>query len=140
VSGTVVAAGLNAHHCPIGRPVAVWATDSGFADYVAVREAYCRPIPATLPTDVALIEPVACASNAVELADVRLADRGMTVGGSLLSSGRMQMEPLVTHRFELTDIAKAFDTALDKPPGFVKSVVRMQADDRPAVAGPCGGR
>jgi L-iditol 2-dehydrogenase len=49
--------------------------------------------------------------------------RGMEVGSRLLSAGIVDLSPLVTHRFELADIADAFDTALAKPEGFVKATV-----------------
>ena len=35
------------------------------------------------------------------------------------------MEGLVTHRFSLEDIDKAFRTAVEKPPGFVKATVTL---------------
>jgi L-iditol 2-dehydrogenase len=256
VSGTVVATGTAAGRFAVGEEVAVWTTGAGYAEYVAVREEYCRRMPPGLPATLGLVEPVACASNAVELADVRLADRvlvvgagfmgllvtqlvalrgarevivadsrpdvlalagslgatrtvdvraapladqvqdltggtgadvtfevtgaqsaldvigdatrmsgklvlvgfhqgeprrvplaqwnwmaftllnahfrdvavimrGMTVGMDLLASGQLRMEPLVTHRFELADIDRAFTTAVDKPAGFVKAVVDL---------------
>jgi 2-desacetyl-2-hydroxyethyl bacteriochlorophyllide A dehydrogenase len=49
--------------------------------------------------------------------------RGMRIGMRLLTSGRVSMDGLVTHRFGLQDIEKAFRTAVDKPPGFVKATV-----------------
>ena len=52
--------------------------------------------------------------------------RGMRIGMRLLTSGRMSLEDLVTHRFPLSDIGKAFLTAHQKPEGFVKSTVVMQ--------------
>jgi L-iditol 2-dehydrogenase len=51
--------------------------------------------------------------------------RGMEVGMRLLRSGLVDLAPHVTHRFELADIAEAFDTALRKPDGFVKATVVM---------------
>ena len=254
VSGTVAASGTAATRFAVGEQVAVWTTGAGYAEYVTVPEEYCRRMPPGLPAALGLVEPVACASNAVELADVRLADRvlvvgagfmgllvtqlvalrgareiivadsrpdvlalagslgatrtvdvrdaplaaqvqdltggtgadvtfevtgaqsaldvigdatrmsgklvlvgfhqgeprrvplaqwnwmaftllnahfrdvavimrGMTVGMDLLASGQLRMEPLVTHRFELADIDRAFTTAVDKPAGFVKAVV-----------------
>lgn len=51
--------------------------------------------------------------------------RGMDVAGRLLASGRLDLAPLVTHRFPLEDIAEAFATAVAKPEGFVKAVVTM---------------
>jgi threonine dehydrogenase-like Zn-dependent dehydrogenase len=49
--------------------------------------------------------------------------RGMTIGTRLLSSGALSLAPLVTHRFELAEIGRAFQTAIDKPAGFAKAVV-----------------
>jgi threonine dehydrogenase-like Zn-dependent dehydrogenase len=55
--------------------------------------------------------------------DVATIMRGMRIGMRLLTSGRVSMDGLVTHRFGLQDIEKAFRTAVDKPPGFVKATV-----------------
>jgi threonine dehydrogenase-like Zn-dependent dehydrogenase len=41
----------------------------------------------------------------------------------LLSSGRIRIDDLVTHRFGLDEVGLAFQTAVDKPDGFVKSTV-----------------
>jgi threonine dehydrogenase-like Zn-dependent dehydrogenase len=49
--------------------------------------------------------------------------RGMTIGTRLLASGVISLAPLVTHRFALADIGRAFETAIAKPPGFAKAVV-----------------
>ncbi len=48
---------------------------------------------------------------------------GMDVGMRLVRAGLVDLSAHVTHRFELADIAEAFDTALAKPEGFVKAVV-----------------
>jgi 2-desacetyl-2-hydroxyethyl bacteriochlorophyllide A dehydrogenase len=52
--------------------------------------------------------------------------RGMRIGMRLLTSGRLSLEDLVTHRFELSQIGQAFQTAHDKPNGFVKSTIVME--------------
>ena len=57
--------------------------------------------------------------------DVATIMRGMTIGMKLLLSGQLAMEPLVTHRFALEDVDKAFLTAHEKPAGFAKAVVTM---------------
>jgi threonine dehydrogenase-like Zn-dependent dehydrogenase len=49
--------------------------------------------------------------------------RGMRIGMRLLTSGQLSLEDLVTHRFELSEIGRAFQTAHDKPKGFLKSTV-----------------
>jgi threonine dehydrogenase-like Zn-dependent dehydrogenase len=49
--------------------------------------------------------------------------RGMRTGMRLLSSGRIRIDDLVTHRFALEDVGRAFQVAVEKPAGFVKSTV-----------------
>jgi threonine dehydrogenase-like Zn-dependent dehydrogenase len=49
--------------------------------------------------------------------------RGMDIGMRLLTSGRVSIGELVTHRFPLDHIDEAFRTAVEKPPGFVKATV-----------------
>jgi L-iditol 2-dehydrogenase len=49
---------------------------------------------------------------------------GMRAGMRLLASGRLTLEGLVTHSFPLAQIDAAFQTAHDKPEGFVKAVVQ----------------
>jgi threonine dehydrogenase-like Zn-dependent dehydrogenase len=52
--------------------------------------------------------------------------RGMRIGMRLLTSGRLTLEDLVTHRFQLSEINQAFQAAHEKPEGFVKSTVMMR--------------
>jgi L-iditol 2-dehydrogenase len=49
--------------------------------------------------------------------------RGMEIGMRLLTSGRLCLDDIVTHRFPLAEIDKAFETAVAKPPGFAKATV-----------------
>jgi len=55
--------------------------------------------------------------------DVATILRGMQRGMRLLTSGRIAIDDLVTDRFPLDQIDKAFRTAVEKPPGFVKATV-----------------
>ncbi|HEV3496810.1 MAG TPA: alcohol dehydrogenase catalytic domain-containing protein [Actinomycetes bacterium] len=48
---------------------------------------------------------------------------GMRAGMRLVSSGRLSLEGLVTHRFPLATIDQAFRTAIEKPEGYVKATV-----------------
>jgi L-iditol 2-dehydrogenase len=48
---------------------------------------------------------------------------GMGRGMRLLTSGRLAMDDLVTHRFSLDEIDAAFRAAAEKPEGFVKASV-----------------
>jgi 2-desacetyl-2-hydroxyethyl bacteriochlorophyllide A dehydrogenase len=59
--------------------------------------------------------------------DVATIMRGMRQGMRLLTSGRIALDDLVTHRFALEDVNEAFATAVQKPPGFVKATVTMEA-------------
>jgi len=85
VSGTVVQAGAQVSDIRVGDVVAVWATGRGFAEYVAVKAEYCRPA-GGVPLEEALAEPLACASNAVELADVRLGDDVVVIGAGFMGN------------------------------------------------------
>jgi threonine dehydrogenase-like Zn-dependent dehydrogenase len=52
--------------------------------------------------------------------------RGMRLGMRLLTSGRLTLDGLVTHRFQLSEISQAFLAAHEKPEGFVKSTIVME--------------
>jgi threonine dehydrogenase-like Zn-dependent dehydrogenase len=52
--------------------------------------------------------------------------RGMRVAMRLLTSGRIGLDDLVTHRFGLAQVNQAFATAAEKPPGFVKATATME--------------
>jgi threonine dehydrogenase-like Zn-dependent dehydrogenase len=43
----------------------------------------------------------------------------------LLTSDRLSLDDLVTHRFRLDEIGQAFQAAHEKPEGFVKSTIVM---------------
>lgn len=47
----------------------------------------------------------------------------MRRGLNLLTAGKLQVTPLVTHRFGLDQVDDAFQTLLTKPAGFVKAVI-----------------
>jgi threonine dehydrogenase-like Zn-dependent dehydrogenase len=54
--------------------------------------------------------------------------RGMRTGMRLLTSGRLDVGDLVTHRFGLDEVGDAFQIAVDKPDGFVKSTVIVKGE------------
>jgi L-iditol 2-dehydrogenase len=85
VSGTVVDVGPEVTGLAPGDPVGCWVTSHGFADYVAVNGAYCVPT-GGVPLDEALAEPLACAVNAVEEADVRLGDDVVLIGAGFMGN------------------------------------------------------
>jgi len=83
VSGTVVGVGAEVTQFSVGDAVAVWTTGRGYADLVAAKAAHCRPA-GDVAIEQALLEPVACAVNAVELADVRLGDDVVVIGAGFM--------------------------------------------------------
>ncbi|MFO7448316.1 MAG: zinc-binding dehydrogenase [Ignavibacteriaceae bacterium] len=48
---------------------------------------------------------------------------GSRIGMDMLNAKKINMEPLITHLFNLEQIEEAFTVARDKPKGFVKSVI-----------------
>jgi len=51
--------------------------------------------------------------------------KGANIGIKLLNQGKINLKSLITHRFSLINIEKAFQAALEKPTGFVKAVITI---------------
>lgn len=85
VSGVVESVGADVVSLAVGDRVGVWVTERGFAEYVAVRAAYCFPA-GDGPLELALAEPLACSVNAVELADPRLGDDVVVIGAGFMGN------------------------------------------------------
>lgn len=83
VSGTVERVGPGVRALRPGEPVAAWVTERGFADYVTARAEHCFPA-GSVPLDLALAEPLACAVNAVERAAPALGDHVVIVGAGFM--------------------------------------------------------
>ncbi len=86
VSGRIVETGSAVTGFSPGQHVAVWTVGSGFAEFVAVRADYCRLVADDVSLEQALAEPIACAANAVELADIRLADDVVIIGAGFMGN------------------------------------------------------
>ena len=85
VSGEIVDVGADAGSLAVGDAVGVWVTTRGFGEYVAVKSDYCVPA-GDVPLDTVLAEPLACAVNAVDLADVRLGDDVVLIGAGFMGN------------------------------------------------------
>src|SRR5215212_7132542 len=85
VSGTVEGVGTKVQSFQPGDKVGAWVTSRGFAEYVVVKAEYCFPA-GDVPLDLALAEPLACAVNAVELANLSLADDVVIIGAGFMGN------------------------------------------------------
>jgi threonine dehydrogenase-like Zn-dependent dehydrogenase len=85
VSGIVERAGAGVTRQRPGDRVGIWVTEAGFSEYVTVKSDYALPA-GDMPLDLALAEPVACAVNAVEIADVRLGDDVAIIGAGFMGA------------------------------------------------------
>jgi threonine dehydrogenase-like Zn-dependent dehydrogenase len=85
VSGVVERVGEAVTRQRPGDPVGIWVTEAGFSEYVKVHTDFTLPA-ADLPLDLALAEPVACAVNAVEIANVGLGDDVAIVGAGFMGA------------------------------------------------------
>ena len=85
VSGVVSDVGKDVQGLAPGDPVAVWAPGRGFAEYVVVKSKYCFSA-GDLPLDLALAEPLACAVNTVELANISLGDDVVIIGAGFMGN------------------------------------------------------
>ena len=111
VSGVVVEVGGEVTTVRPGDRVAVWVTERGFAELVAVRAAYCFPVGDT-PLVEALGEPIACAANAVEAADVRLGDDVVVIGAGFM--GNLVQELVALRGVRRLIVADARADALER--------------------------
>ncbi len=125
VAGEVVDAGHATSTFRPGDRVAVWTTGSGYAEYVAVREAYCRAV-GDVPLEQALAEPIACATNAVELADVRLSDDVVIVGAGFMGLLVLQLVALRGPRHLVVADTRADVLALATSLGATRTVNTLE--------------
>jgi L-iditol 2-dehydrogenase len=85
VSGVVERVGAAVTRQRPGDRVGIWVTEAGFSEYVTVNTAFALPA-GEMPLDLALAEPVACAVNAVEIADVALGDDVAIIGAGFMGA------------------------------------------------------
>jgi threonine dehydrogenase-like Zn-dependent dehydrogenase len=85
VSGVVEHVGAEVTRQQPGDRVGIWVTEAGFSEYVKVNTAFALPA-GDLPLDLALAEPMACAVNAVAIADVKLGDDVAIIGAGFMGA------------------------------------------------------
>jgi L-iditol 2-dehydrogenase len=115
VSGVVEEVGSDVTWPAVGEPVAAWVTTRGFADQVALRAEHCVPIDGT-PVELSLAEPLACAINAIELADFRVGDDVLVIGAGYMGSLLLQLATHQAPRHVI--VADVRDEALERARAF----------------------
>jgi L-iditol 2-dehydrogenase len=114
VAGIVEEVGPDVETLAPGDHVAAWVTTRGFAEQVAVRAEHCVPING-VPLDLALVEPLACAVNAVEATPLGLGEDVLIVGAGYMGLLILQ---LVTQRARHVIIADVRAEALERAKTF----------------------
>src|SRR5439155_944977 len=123
----------------------------GFAEYVSAPARHCFRVPAGVDlATAALSEPLGVAVHGVRLSGLEIGQRVAVLGAGTIGlaavvaaraggagasadfdivldilrrQGRRIAETLITHRFPLADIGRAFATAADKTTGSIKVTI-----------------
>lgn len=71
--------------------------------------------------------------NGLDVINAHERDTAVYVGGlraavDAVASGRLDFDPLLTHRFRLGELGKAFELMRNRPDGFLKAWVSMEGD------------
>lgn len=129
VSGVVEAVGSEVTWPRVGDHVAAWVTTHGFADQLVVEAEHCVPVDG-VPPELSLAEPLACAVNAIEMSEIRLADDVLVIGAGYMG---LLLQQLAAQRGPRHLIAvDVRDEALDRALAFGATHVANAATD-PAV-------
>jgi threonine dehydrogenase-like Zn-dependent dehydrogenase len=141
VSGIVERVGAGVTRQQPGDRVGIWVTEAGFSEYVRVHTDFALPA-GDMPLDLALAEPVACAVNAVEIAEVGLGDDVAIVGAGFMGALVLKLVLLKGPRrvFVADTRAEALDRArgigathtIDARTSSLADVVRANTDRVPA--------
>jgi L-iditol 2-dehydrogenase len=115
VAGVVEEVGADVARPRPGDHVAAWVTTRGFADEVVLRAEHTVPVD-DVPLDVAVVEPLACAVNAVELIPVGLADDVLIVGAGYM--GLLILQLIANRGPRHLIVADVRDEALERARGF----------------------
>lgn len=115
VSGIVEQVGDEVARLDPGDNVAAWVTERGFSEYVAVKASYCFSS-GTVPLELALGEPLACAVNAVELAGISMGDDVVIIGAGFMGHLVQKLVELRGPRQVI--VADAREDALERARAF----------------------
>src|SRR5512133_323304 len=131
VSGVVEKVGSKVQSFRPGDRVGAWVTERGFAEFAAVKAEYCFPA-GDLPLDLALAEPLACSVNAVEMANLSLADDVVIIGAGFMGNLVQKLVQLQGPRHVL--VADTRSDALERARKMgVTRVVNVKSESLPDV-------
>ena len=125
VSGIVEEVGAQVTWPAVGDPVGAWVTTRGFADQVVLRSEHCVALDGT-PVEVGLVEPLACAVNAIELAGLRPGDDVLVIGAGYM--GLLLLQLAAQHAPRHLIVADVRGEALERARGLGATHVVNVAD------------
>jgi threonine dehydrogenase-like Zn-dependent dehydrogenase len=119
VSGVVEAVGKDVKSLKPGDRVALFAEGKGYAEYIAIREAYAVKLLPETRFDLALGEPIACSVNGVRKLSMQMNDTVCIVGCGFMGLIMLQvfkvcgagMMIAVDTRDSILDLARRFGAA-----------------------------
>jgi len=121
IVGQVVATGPNARGWAEGDLVTRLG-DQGFASLAVLDATAILPVPAHVEPAHAIGEPVADLAEALGRASLAAGPRAAVVGLGFMGLGLVQLA-LITHRFALDEVDRAYELMDSRAPGFVKAVL-----------------
>lgn len=131
VSGVIERVGPQVARFAPGDRVGVWVTGRGFAEYVAAKAEYCLPA-GDVPLELALAEPLACAVNTVELANISLADDVVIIGAGFMGNLVQKLVQLQGPRHVIVADARTDALERAKRLGAIR-VVNVREESLPEV-------
>ena len=96
--------------------------DQGFASLAVLDATAILPVPAHVEPAHAIGEPVADLAEALGRAGLAAGQRAAVVGQGFMGLGLVQLA-LITHRFALDEVDRAYELMDSRAPGFVKAVL-----------------
>lgn len=85
ISGIIEQVGVQVANLNIGDEVGVWIPEGGYAEYVAAKPEDCVRVE-NVPLEQVLLEPLSCAINAVEQANISLGDDVLIIGAGFMGN------------------------------------------------------
>lgn len=95
ISGEIIKIGSSVKKFQLGDRVAAWVDGKGYAEQIAVKDDRLFKMSDDLPFELAILEPIACTTNGVLKADIKLGDVVALVGTGFMGLIILQQIKLV---------------------------------------------